>query len=71
MMDSGSGLIQERARGSHRQDALLARGPGLRARSMPTDGKPRGIGAIASTMRNIVRDTVYVTFDALRGRYDC
>jgi hypothetical protein len=30
----------------------------------------RGIGALASSIRDVVRDTVYVTIDALRGRYD-
>jgi len=71
MMNSGSGLVQERVRGSLRHEAVLARSPALGARSIPLTPKPRGIGAIAWTMRNIVRDTVYVTVDALRGRYDC
>jgi len=45
-------------------DALAEDARGERGKSN------RGIGALATSMRDLVRDTVYVTFDALRGRYD-
>lgn len=36
------------------------------AASTPT----RGIGALATRLRELARDSIYVTFDALCGRYD-
>jgi hypothetical protein len=75
MIESGSGVEQRGERGNHGQHAPLAvqsaylqrvegrhddRRDDLGAR------KPHGIGALAS----LVRETVYTTFDALRGRYD-
>jgi hypothetical protein len=64
--------MQDQNRGTRRLEAGLSLNAARTARSdLPETGKPRGFGALASTMRNIVRDTLYVTVDALRGRYDC
>jgi len=32
--------------------------------------RPQRLGTLASSMREVVRETVYATYDALRGRYD-
>lgn len=58
-------------------------GSARRARPEPGDGaaqaapleagpqeRAHGLGAVASTMREVVFGTVQATFDALRGRYD-
>ena len=67
MVESNTGINQ---RSEHREYGQQA---GLSVRSVylqrvdSRDGrKANGIGALAG----IVRDTVYTTFDALRGRYD-
>jgi hypothetical protein len=55
---------------SHRQDSHAgARNGYLHAQSVRPQGNPRSHGPLAS-VRDMVRDTVYTTFDALRGRYD-
>jgi hypothetical protein len=55
---------------SHRQEAHAGARTGyLQAQSAREQGRQRSHNALAS-VRDMVRDTVYTTFDALRGRYD-
>ena len=55
---------------TRQQDAHQgARAGYLQSQSGRDQGSQRSHGRLAS-VRDVVRDTVYTTFDALRGRYD-
>jgi hypothetical protein len=70
-MESGSSYNQAGIRAAHDSGNAWGAPYALAAPARGNSGKPhRGIGALATSMRDLVRDTVYVTFDALRGRYD-
>lgn len=70
-MESSSSLNHVDRNRSHDSRGGWAHDDALAEDTRGGRGKPnRGIGALATSMRDLVRDTVYVTFDALRGRYD-
>jgi len=70
-MESGTSYNPAGARVAHDSGNAWGNRYALAAPAHRGGGKPhRGIGALATSMRDLVRDTVYVTFDALRGRYD-
>jgi hypothetical protein len=70
-MESSASLNQAGGQGRHESPGAWDSDYALAADGQHMPGKPhRGIGALATSMRDLVRDTVYVTFDALRGRYD-
>jgi hypothetical protein len=70
-METGTSYNPAGARVARDAGNAWGNGYALAAPAHLGSGKPhRGIGALATSMRDLVRDTVYVTFDALRGRYD-
>jgi hypothetical protein len=54
---------------AQRQEAYAAARPAHLREEPARSQRQRPQGAISS-VREVVRDTVYATFDALRGRYD-
>jgi len=61
VMDDGATRQQDARQG--------ARSGYMQSQSGREQGRQRSHNALAS-VRDVVRDTVYTTFDALRGRYD-
>ena len=61
VMDDGATRQQEAHQGAHAGY--------MQAQSGHEQSRQRSHNAFAS-VRDVVRDTVYTTFDALRGRYD-
>lgn len=74
MDDSGSGLEGRPRQGNSARRGVGSAPSGYQERSGETQGheprSKRSVGALASTMGVVVRDTLYATFDVLRGRYD-
>ena len=52
-----------------RQRATRALAAGARA-SMEPGRRPQRAARMGSNVREVVRETVFATYDALRGRYD-
>jgi hypothetical protein len=70
-MESGVSFNPAGGQGRHDAHGTWDHRYALTAGGHHVSGKPhRGIGALATSMRDLVRDTVFVTVDALRGRYD-
>jgi hypothetical protein len=72
--ESGSGLEGRRDQGNSRrrgsESVQLGHQHPSDANAAHEPRNKRSVGALASTMGVVVRDTLYATFDVLRGRYD-
>jgi hypothetical protein len=70
-MESGTSFNQAPRQGSRASSSPWGSRHNLVEDARSAAVRPhRGIGALATGIRDLLRDTVYVTVDALRGRYD-